>query len=134
MIWELRKNIETTTKFAGYRYSHYTKLNELIQSQPRNTIILITGIEINPDMRLLAHHNDLIYLDIAHPWESDPTSDILFSWQIVNIPKYLQEYKKLQNLKKNALKDIKASYLSISTQEDIVDALNIFFKKRYTHG
>jgi hypothetical protein len=79
MIRELRKNIETSAKFAGYQYNEYTRLDQLTQVQPKNTIIFISGTDITPDMRLLAYHNDLIYLDIIHPWELVPTSDILFS-------------------------------------------------------
>jgi hypothetical protein len=133
MIQELRKNIETSAKFAGYQYSEYTRLDQLTQVQPKNTIMFISGTDITPDMRLLAYHNDLIYLDIIHPWELDPTSDILFSWQILDTKKYLQEYKKIQDLKRDTIKKIKASYISLSTADDIVDVLNTFFKKRYTH-
>jgi hypothetical protein len=71
-----------SARFGQYTYSEYsgiTGLDQLVRIQPKNAIIFISGIEITPELRLLAHHNDVIYLDIVHPWESDPTSDILFS-------------------------------------------------------
>ena len=73
------RTIETSAQFAGYRYSEYRDLAGLARAKPKNAIILISGQEATPDMRLLAYHNDLIYIDITHPWEGDPTSDILFS-------------------------------------------------------
>ena len=73
------RTIETSAQFAGYRYSEYRDLAGLARAKPKNAIILISGQEATLDMRLLAYHNDLIYIDITHPWEGDPTSDILFS-------------------------------------------------------
>jgi hypothetical protein len=71
-----------SARFGQYTYSEYsgiTGLDQLVKMKPKNALIFISGIEITPELRVLAHHNDVIYLDIVHPWESDPTSDILFS-------------------------------------------------------
>ena len=129
--------IEISARYGQYAYSAYygnTGLNQLMRMRPKNAIIFISGTEITPELRLLAHHNDLIYLDIVHPWESTPNTDILFSWKIVNTKKYLQEYTNEKKSLKNTLKKIRASYISLSTTDDVADVLNTFFKKRYTHG
>ncbi len=133
IIQKIRVSIETSAKFAGYQYSEYPWLEQLIRSQPKNALIFISGIPITQDISRIAYHNDLIYIDITHPWESDPTWDILFSWQVVNTKKYLQEYNNDKISLKKILKKIWASYISISTTDNIIDTINIFFKNRYTH-
>ncbi|MBC7498664.1 hypothetical protein H7170_03420 [Candidatus Gracilibacteria bacterium] len=133
IIRKIRASIETSAKFAGYQYSEYLGLEQLIRSQPKNALIFISGIPITQDISRIAYHNDLIYLDITHPWESDPTGDILFSGQVVNTRKYLQEYNNDKISLKKILKKIRASYISISTTDNIIDTINIFFKNRYTH-
>jgi hypothetical protein len=85
-------------------------------------------------MRQLAHHNDLIYLDIVHPYESDPTWSMLFSGRVLDISSYLQEYTTEKQLLISSLTQMWASYLTCSTARDATDTLNTFFKNRYHHG
>jgi hypothetical protein len=129
--------IQKSAQFAGYQYNKYiwdTALSTLIKMQIKNHIIFISNIEITPDIWLLAYHNDVIYLDFIHSFEENPQSDIMFSWQIMEIWSYLDEYTQLQDIKKNNLKKMWVSYIPILTNVDITDTLNTFFKKRYTHG
>jgi hypothetical protein len=105
-----------------------------MKMKPRNALIFISNTAITPEMRLLAYHNDLIYLDLIHPWESDPTSNILFAGGILDTAAYSRDYDLEQLGKKNTLKQIKASYIPLITTADITNTLNTFFKKRYTHG
>ncbi len=133
-IKKIRASIQSSAQFAGCQYSEYLWLDELTRSQPKNTLIFISGIAITQDISRIAYHNDLIYLDITHPWETSPTWDILFSGQVISTSKYLKEYNADKaSLKKN-LKKIRASYIPISTTDNIIDTINIFFKNRYTHA
>lgn len=130
-------SIEQSAGFGQYAYSEYsgdTGLDQLIKIKPRNALIFVSNTDINDDIRLLAYHNDLIYLDFVHPFELDPHRNILFSWQVLDLKKYLQEYMQIQSTRKNTIKKIRASYIPILTTANIVDSLNPFFKKRYTNG
>jgi hypothetical protein len=126
--------IEMSARFAGYQYDEYTRFDHLIKMKPKNTLIFISGDILPSDIWLLAYHNDLIYLDFIHPFEIYPRTDIMFSWQVIKDKKYIQEYQKIQDIKKNTIKKMQASYISLLTTADVSDVLNTFFKKRYTNG
>ena len=105
-----------------------------MKTKPKNALIFVSNTDINDNMKILAYHNDLIYLDLTHPWESDPTQEILFSGRVLDIESYIRDYSEQQIIKKNALKRIRASHVPLPTTGDISNILNTFFKKRYTHG
>ncbi|MBC7503429.1 hypothetical protein H7169_00460 [Candidatus Gracilibacteria bacterium] len=130
-------NISTSARSGQYQYREYTGddgLENLVKTKPRNALIFISNTDITEDIRILAYHNDVIYLDLIHPWESDPTNDILFAGGILDIDSYTREYALAQQGKKNTLKRIRASYIPLITTADINNILNTFFKKRYSHG
>lgn len=132
-----RALIEMSARYNQYDYQHYAGslgLDRLIRSQPRNTLICISGITITPEIQLLAYHNDLIYLDFVHPWEMDPSSDIMFSWWVLDIQKYLYGYMSAKKLMEDSIKQIQASYILLKTTDDLSMSLNTFFKNRYHHG
>jgi hypothetical protein len=132
-----RTLIEMSARYNQYSYQHYSGssgLDRLVRSQPKNTLICISDTPITPEIQVLAHHNDVIYLDFVHPWEIDPGSDIMFSWQILDIKKYLYEYNSTKNILKNDIKKIQASYILLQTSNDFSRVLNTFFKNRYHHG
>ena len=136
-IARARHEIEHSARFGQYAYSEYsgdTGLDQLVMMQPKNTLIFVSNTPITDDLRLLAYHNDLIYLDFVHSFEIDPHRAILFSWQVLDIHRYTQEYIQIQNIRKKTIKKIRASYISLLTTANIGDSLNAFFKKRYTHG
>ena len=136
-IARARHAIKESAKFGQYAYSEYsgyTGLDQLVMIQPKNTLIFVSNTPITDDLRLLAYHNDLIYIDFIHQFERDPSSELLFSWRVINTEKYLQEYNTEKVSLKNMLKKIHSSYISLSTTEDVTDVLNIFFKNRYTHA
>jgi hypothetical protein len=132
-----RALIEMSARYNQYDYQHYagpSGLDRLIRSQPRNTLMCISGITITPEIRLLAHHNDLIYLDFVHPFEIDPQWDIMFSWGVLDIKKYLYEYNSAKNILKDTIKQLWGSYILVQTNTDFSQVLNTFFKNRYHHG
>jgi hypothetical protein len=106
----------------------------LIQKKPKNTLIFICNASVDNHLKILAHHNDLIYLDITHPFESEPDENTMFLGKTVNIKKYKIAYNQFKDSQKNIIKSIKGNFISIKTQENISDILNTFFKKRYKNG
>ena len=81
-IARARHEIERSARFGQYVYTEYsgaTGLDQLIMMQPKNNLIFISNTPITDDLRLLAYHNDLIYLDFIHPFEIDPHRNMLFS-------------------------------------------------------
>ncbi|MBX9809336.1 hypothetical protein K2X92_03045 [Candidatus Gracilibacteria bacterium] len=135
-IQKYRTLLSKNAKLGGHTYHEYvgTKgLGNIIQKQPKNNLIFICNLgEITDEIKLLAFHNDVIYLDLYHPFEKNPNDNILFSGQIVHLEKYRKAYQEyIDNLKKR-IHQIHGSYVSISTEDDLVKILNIFFKKRYT--
>lgn len=74
--------IKMSAKYGQYPYREYsgdTGLTQLIQMKPENAIIFICGYDISDEIKLLAYHNDIIYLDLTHPFESNPNESVLFS-------------------------------------------------------
>ncbi len=71
-----------SAKYGQYPYREYSGdigLTQLIKMKPENALIFICGFDINDDIKLLAYHNDLIYIDLIHPFESNPNQSIFFS-------------------------------------------------------
>ncbi len=133
-IQKAKDAISTSARFGQYSYKEYsgnTGLREILRIQPRNTLIFICNIDITDDIRMLSYHNDLIYLDITHPFESNPHKDILFSWQILNLRSYQKAYDEYKESQKNIIRKIKGNHIAISTTDNITTTLNLFFKKRY---
>ncbi len=132
-----RDIIKQSAEFGGYNYQEYhwnDALQKLIQKKPKNTLLFICNSSIDNTIKSLAHHNDLIYLDITHPFESNPDENTMFLWKILNIKKYKIAYNQFKDSQKNTIKTIKWNYISVTTQDSISDILNTFFKKRYKNG
>ena len=135
-IQKYKTLLSKNARLGGHTYQEYigTKsLWKIVQKQPKNNLIFICNLwEISDDIKILAFHNDVIYLNLYHPFEKNPNDNILFSWQVINIQKYKQAYEEqIDNLKKK-IHEMHASYIAISTDDDLVKILNTFFKKRYT--
>lgn len=132
-----RHTIAQSARFGQHSYEEYsgaTGLEYMIKMKPKNTLIFISNTEITDDIELLAYHNDVIYIDLTHSYESDPDTHMLFSGQVLDIRAYREAYQLYRENKKNTIKKIQASYISLLTTADISDILNTFFKKRYTNG
>ncbi len=129
--------IRCSAQFWQYAYQEYntdTSIEKVVQMKPKNALIFLCNITITDTIRKLAYHNDLIYLDIYHPYERHPSIPLLFEWKIVNMKTYLKAYADFQDSQTRKIKNIRGSYISISTEDPITDILNIFFKKRYKNG
>ncbi|NRH20534.1 hypothetical protein HOO68_00610 [Candidatus Gracilibacteria bacterium] len=137
-IKNLRNSISISAKFGGHPYREFfgdtTNLKNLSNSKPRNALIFICNINPSEIPKSLAFHNDLIYIDLIHPFEENPHTSILFEGKVINTKLYLKSYLSYKEEQKNNIKKIRASYIHMSTQDDITNTLNSFFKKRYNHG
>lgn len=136
-ILRSRDAIETSARFWQYQYSEHdgsTGLHNILKTKPKNALIFVSNIELSDEIRILAHHNDVVYIDFIHPYEKDPDSMVLFSGEVIDRDQYLLAYRATQASKKETLRKMKVSYIEASTTSDITATLNIFFKKRYTHG
>lgn len=133
---EFNKILKKNAQFWWHQYRDFfgeTGLKNLIKQQPKNKLIFIWNYEnIDENIKLLAFHNDLIFIDLRHPFEIDPTDDYLFSGKIIDVisyKKFFEAYR--ENTRKNIHK-ISASYLLVKSNQDITETLNHFFKRRYS--
>lgn len=129
--------MKISTKISQYSYREFfgdTGLTTLKKIKPSNALIFICNIDSIENFQTIAFHNDLIYLDLSHPFESHPNTSLLFSGQILDLGSYMREYRAFQKSKIDTLKKIRASYVPLSTEDDITITLNTFFKKRYKNG
>jgi hypothetical protein len=136
-IKKAKDSIENSARFGQYPYRTYSGelwLKELIAMKPKNALIFICNLDVDLGLWSIAHHNDLIYIDIYHEFEMHPNSDLLFSWQVVDLDRYTKEYKNTKDSGKNIIKAMKGGYISLNTEEDFSTVLNTFFKKRYKNG
>lgn len=136
-IEKAKNAIKSSAQFGQYSYREYSganELKELIRLQPRNTLIFICNLDITDDLKVLAYHNDLIYLDISHTFESNPNTSLLFWWQILDIKVYKKAYIEHKESQINKIRGIKGNHISLYTTDNISTILNLFFKKRYKNG
>ena len=136
-IQKARQAMKISTKIWQFSYREFfgdTGLAALKKIKPNNTLIFICNTDSINHLQTIAFHNDLIYLDLSHPFESHPDTSLLFSGQILDLESYTREYRAFQKSKIDLLKKIRASYVPLSTQDDITITLNTFFKKRYKNG
>lgn len=138
-IEKAKNTIEMSARFAQYPYRSYCwagELKNLIAMKPKNALIFICNVNLDSQEKIstIAYHNDLIYLDLFHPFEADPETNLLFSWQVIDLNKYIKAYLRNKEILKNTIKKMRGNYISLSTKEDISTVLNTFFKKRYKNG
>ena len=137
VIQKAKHLIHTSAQFGQYPYREYignTGLKDLIKMKPKNALIFLCNIEIDNTVEILGYHNDLIYLDISHPYENNADETLLFSWQVLDLNMYKKAYSAGKDAQKNIIKKIWSSYISITTKDNITTILNTFFKKRYKNG
>ena len=133
----LRKKIQESAlqwKHSYREYSGENALKNLIHEKLSDHLIFICNREITPEIERLAFHNDLIYIDLYNPYEANPDIDLMFSGKLLNVKKYLEEYQKQKNALKKKVVKMWASFLAISTKDDIIRSFNTFFKNRFTNG
>lgn len=133
----MQNTIASSARYGGYSYQEYSGkegIKKILQLRPTNTLILINNPIDREGLGSLAFHNDLVYIDSYHPFEQDPSSAILFSGQTLDIASYKAEYELHISSLQKYIRTIHASYIRMSTEEDIVRVMNLFFKKRYTNG
>ncbi len=136
-IQKARQTMKMSTKIWQYSYREFfgdSGFAALKKIKPSNALILICNTDSIEPLQTVAFHNDLIYLDLSHPFESHPDTSLLFSGKILDLKWYMREYKAFQQSKIDLLKKIRASYIPLSTEDDITITLNTFFKKRYKNG
>lgn len=113
-------------------YQEYSNLpiHTFIRLHPRNMLIIVSDSIVDKKLQELAHHNDVIYLDILHPFEIYPTPQILFLWKTVS-QKYARTFEKSIENKKKLLRRMHIAYIPIYTNEKANIKLNDFFKNRF---
>ena len=135
-LGKFRELLNRNIKLWWHTYNEFfgqQGLINIIKKQPKNNLIFICNLwDISNEIKLLAYHNDVIYLDLYHPFEKNPNNNILFSWKVIHIEKYKKAYSQYTENLKTKIKQIHGSYIAISTEDDLVKILNTFFKKRYT--
>lgn len=128
----LKKNAQ----FWWHQYQDFfgkNGINTLIKQQPKNALIFIWNYEnIDQNIKLLAFHNDLIFIDLRHPFELDPSNEYMFSWKVIDIISYKKFFEKQRQEMKKNIQKINAAYLLIRSNQDITETLNNFFKRRYS--
>ncbi len=136
-IQKARQTMKISTKIWQYSYREFfgdTGFAALKKIKPNNALIFICNTDSLEDLQTIAFHNDLIYLDLSHPFESNPDTSLLFSGQILDLESYMRKYREFRKSKIDLIKKIRAAYIPLSTQDDITITLNTFFKKRYKNG
>lgn len=88
-------------------------------------------------LNLLAKHNDIVYIDVCHPFEKEPSSDILFDGKSLwksDRDRYKKDFSWTESNKKKYLEKSGMAYMLVDTSEDIESRLNYFFKNRIQYG
>ncbi len=136
-IQKARQAMKISTKIWQYSYREFfgdTGLAALKKIKPDNKLIFIFNTDDIEQFKTMAFHNDLIYVDLSHPFESQPDTSLLFSGKVINLESYMRKYRVFRKSKIDLIKKIRASYIPLSTRDDITITLNTFFKKRYKNG
>jgi hypothetical protein len=79
----------------------------------------------------LTRDNDVIVIHVFHPYEMDPSADLLFAWLTLSNKWYKKEFdSKVSEIKKSVIK-CGGSYLLMTTDILWVPYMNHFFKNRF---
>ncbi len=114
----------------------------LLKSNTKWSLILIFrsfngDINTPYSIQKTAAMNDVILMDIYHPFELHPSGYHMIRWKsmwAIWTLEYQEQRSKISTMHKKEciLKDM--TYLEVETSENIENFLNYFFKRRYTHG
>lgn len=133
------KNNYTYTSYIGETLESVWKKLQL--SHTKNNLILIfrtyTGDNnIPPEILKISSQNDIIFVDIFHPFELNPIKNIMIEGKIFSqgsIDRYKKELSKNGKMEDVILSTAHISHIQIKTNENLESRLNYFFKERY-HG
>ncbi len=103
----------------------------LEKKKPKNTLICIVDENYEGLYKKLSYHNDVLFIDILHPFEENPSSDVLFFSKILRKEKYKKAFTESKKKLKENVKKIWWEYISLYTHESIQKRLNYFFKNRF---
>ena len=113
-------------------------LEKLQKIKPKNTLIFVFSSILDPieiqKWKKYAPLNDLLWIHTFHPFEINPTEDIMFLSKSLNTIAYQKHFEKTcQEIQHHCIQT-QSSYLQIDTSKALEPKLNYFFKNRYTHG
>lgn len=132
----LQSVIEQSARFWWHQYIQVDP-QELSKTKPKNSLVIIAGNTLDTSLyrqiKVIAPHNDILFLHVFHPVEITGPSDMLFYGKTLDIS-YQQEQEQEQRRIQILITRIWGSYLKIGTDEDIEHSLNYFFSTRFQHG
>ena len=77
----------------------------LEKKKPKNTLVCIVDEHYEGLYKKLSYHNDVVFIDITHPFERDADTDILFFSKILRKEKYKKAFaESKKELKENVKK------------------------------
>lgn len=134
--YEYTERLESiiSTSAKKYHYSVHTISIEEARYKKNSMIFYITSdVEWRDIQKLwgIAAHNDLIVLHVFHPYEIEPTDELLFWWVWVNKSAYQQEFEERRKSVEKNIHTMNSWYLLLSTSMPVVTRMNQFFRHRY---
>lgn len=124
--------IEANAKRGKHRFYFYQWawwMDSLTRRKPRNSLICILWWWYWQQYTPMIYHNDFLYLDIIHRFESDPDIPLFFGMSLSE-KSYKKAWTEEKATLKKSIEKLGWSYLQIQTHEDIAEKLNFFFKYR----
>lgn len=113
------------------------QIENLIKSKTKNTLIIILSSDTdiwNASISALSYHNDVVIVQVKHPFEIKPDTSVWIQGQVFDTKKQ-EEYQKAREEKENQYKQYckkqNISPIFLDTHQSIETSLNHFFKYRY---
>ncbi|PID84114.1 hypothetical protein CSB09_02445 [Candidatus Gracilibacteria bacterium] len=114
-----------------------SQIQTLLKTKVKNHLIILISSNLEAlesDIHVLSHHNDVIIIQVEHPFEKNPNKNVWIEGKVFDTKK-IQTY---QNMRREAKEKYRQYYkkhditvLFLDTSASIEQPLNNFFKYRY---
>jgi len=137
-VYTYSQRITETIRVSAKKYHHRVWDAKVWKTIPENSLIFFIyhrweNLDLQ-HLKNLSIFNDIICIQLCHPYEESPYNDYIIEGTGVDVIGYKKLWQEQQKKIKKELQHAHCSYLSINTNEDMISKLNIFFKNRYTHN
>ena len=130
---ELTESIQTSAQ--KYHFPSQIQTDTSWLKEKKNHMILYISTTLDSteiaSLAWLTHDNDVILIHVFHPYEVDPSTDLIFTWLSLSNKRYQEEFEKKKNDIQETILKSGGAYLSMTTDVKSTPCMNNFFKNRF---
>jgi hypothetical protein len=134
-VWEYAAKLVSHIEISAKKYHFPLKLVQALwDNRVRQHMILYITHDISSlwisAITWLCKYNDLIVIHLCHPYEQDPSGDLILEGSWVDIAAYTRSFQEQQRIFSKDLISHRWGYIMLNTEDNINASMNNFFKNR----